>query len=208
MGRFFGLTLVACLSLATFAPAYADGEKYDTNALMVPGPLGDKTMGDPKAPVTVIEYASMTCSHCARFQTTVFKPFKEKYIDTGKVYFIFREYPLDPLAAAAFALARCAPPEKYFPLVDVMFQVQASWAFVDDPGPPLYKVVAPMGFTQDSFNTCLEDKNIAQGIAAVHDRAEKDFGVGGTPAIFINGVRHDGEISLDELDAALKPLVK
>ncbi len=209
MGRYIGMAVAACLAVAVFAPAaWADGEKFDTNAVMVAGPLGDKTLGDPKAPVTVVEYASMTCSHCARFQTTVFKPFKEKYIDTGKVFFIFREYPLDPLAAAAFAIARCAPPEKYFPLIDVMFQVQASWAFVDDPGPALYKVVAPMGFTEASFNACLEDEKIAQAITSVHDRAENTFGVQGTPAFFINGVRHDGELSLTEIDAALKPLVK
>ena len=105
-------------------------------------------------------------------------------------------------------MARCAPSDKYFPLVDVMFQVQASWACVDDPGPALYKVVAPMGFTEQSFNACLEDTKIAQAITVVHDRAEKTFGVEGTPAFFINGVRHDGELSLDELETALKPLVQ
>jgi protein-disulfide isomerase len=204
MGRFFTLAFLACLSLAAFAPAaLADGEKFDTNALAVAGQLGDKSLGDLKAPVTVIEYASMTCSHCARFATTVFKPFKEKYVDTGKVHYIFREFPLDPLAAAAFALARCAPEDKYFPMVDVMFQTQDSWAFVDDPGPALYKVVAPMGFTENAFNQCLSDQKTADAIAWVHDRAEKDFGVRGTPAFFINGTRYDGEMTLDEISKAI-----
>jgi protein-disulfide isomerase len=204
MGRFFTLAFLAGLSLAALAPAaLADGEKFDTNALAVAGQLGDKSLGDPKAPVTVIEYASMTCSHCARFATTVFKPFKAKYIDTGKVHYIFREFPLDPLAAAAFALARCAPEDKYFPMVDVMFQTQDSWAFVDDPGPALYKVVAPMGFTENAFNECLGDQKTADAIAWVHDRAEKDFGVQGTPAFFINGTRYDGEMTLDEISKAI-----
>jgi protein-disulfide isomerase len=209
MGRFFTLAFLAGLSLAALAPAaLADGEKFDTNALAVAGQLGDKSLGDPKAPVTVIEYASMTCSHCARFATTVFKPFKAKYIDTGKVHYIFREFPLDPLAAAAFALARCAPEDKYFPMVDVMFQTQDSWAFVDDPGPALYKVVAPMGFTENAFNECLGDQKTADAIAWVHDRAEKDFGVQGTPAFFINGTRYDGEMTLDEISKAIDAVGK
>ncbi|MBN8996746.1 MAG: DsbA family protein [Rhizobiales bacterium] len=204
MGRFLKLAFAAGLSLAALAPsAYADGEKYDTNALAVAGQLGDKSLGDPNAPVTVIEYASMTCTHCARFATTVFKDFKAKYVDTGKVHFIFREFPLDPLAAAAFQLARCAPEDKYFPMVDVMFQTQQSWAFVDDPGPALYKVVAPMGFTENSFNSCLDDKSKSEAIAWVHDRAEKDFGVQGTPAFFINGTRYDGEMTMDDFAKAL-----
>jgi protein-disulfide isomerase len=209
MGRFFTLAFLAGLSLAALAPAaLADGEKFDTNALAVAGQLGDKSLGDPKAPVTVIEYASMTCSHCARFATTVFKPFKAKYIDTGKVHYIFREFPLDPLAAAAFALARCAPEDKYFPMVDVMFQTQDSWAFVNDPGPALYKVVAPMGFTENAFNECLGDQKTADAIAWVHDRAEKDFGVQGTPAFFINGTRYDGEMTLDEISKAIDAVGK
>jgi protein-disulfide isomerase len=209
MGRFFALVFLACLSWAALVPAAsADGEKYDVNQLAVAGQLGDKTLGDPKAPVTVIEYASMTCSHCARFATTVFKPFKEKYVDSGKVYYIFREFPLDPLAAAAFALARCAPEDKYFPMVDVMFQTQENWAFTDDPGPALYKVVAPMGFTENSFNSCLEDQKTADAINWVHDRAAKDFGVQGTPAFFINGTRYDGEMTLDELSKAIDAAAK
>jgi protein-disulfide isomerase len=204
MGRFLKLAFVGGLSLAALVPAaYADGEKYDVNQLAVAGQLGDKTLGDPKAPVTVIEYASMTCTHCARFATTVFKPFKEKYVDTGKVRFIFREFPLDPLAAAAFQLARCAPEDKYFPMVDVLFQTQASWAFVDDPGPALYKVVAPMGFSENAFNSCLDDKGKSDAIEWVRARAAKDFGVQGTPAFFVNGTRYDGELSLDEISKAV-----
>lgn len=209
MGRFFKLAFLACLSLAALAPAAsADGEKYDMNQLQVAGDLGDKSLGDPKAPVTVIEYASMTCTHCARFATTVFEPFKAKYVDTGKVHYIFREFPLDPLAAAAFALARCAPEDKYFPTVNVLFQTQDAWAFVDDPGPALYKVLAPMGFTENSFNACLEDKKTSDAIAWVHDRAAKDFGVQGTPAFFINGTRYDGEMTMDDFAKAIDPLVK
>ena len=171
-----------------------------TDDLMTPGPLGEMALGDPKAPVTVIEYASMTCSHCQRFHSEVFKPFKEKYIDTGKVYFIFREFPLDPLALAATALARCAPKERYFPIVDLLFDTQRKWAFVDDPKTALFNLVKQAGFTKESFEACLTDPKISQGIEWVHSRASEKFGVDSTPTFFFNGKKQSGELSLEEID--------
>ncbi len=110
---------------------------------MKPGPLGEMALGDPNAPNVVIEYASMTCSHCAAFHAETWPAFKEKYIDTGKVYFIFREYPLDALATAAFMLARCGPKERYFPLVDLMFDRQGEWAFTENPKQALLSLRPP-----------------------------------------------------------------
>jgi protein-disulfide isomerase len=180
--------------VATIAAAQSAG-----SALMTPVPLGDMTLGDPKAPVTVIEYASMTCSHCQRFHATVYRPFKEKYIDTGKVYFIFREFPLDPLALAASALARCAPKERYFPIVDLLFDTQSSWAFVDDPKTALFNVVKQAGFTQDSFNACLTDTKISNAIDQGRTAAV-NLGVEATPTFFFNGKKQAGELSLEEID--------
>src|SRR5262245_3685832 len=88
--------------------------------LMTPGPLGDMELGNPNAPVTIVEYASMTCPHCAHFHEAVYPELKKKYIDTGKVRFIFREFPLDPLAAGASAIARCAGKDKFFPLIEAL----------------------------------------------------------------------------------------
>jgi protein-disulfide isomerase len=150
--------------------------------------------------MTVIEYASMTCSHCQRFHADVYKPFKEKYIDTGKVYFIFREFPLDPLALAASALARCAPKERYFPIVDLLFDTQRSWAFVEDPKTALFNVVKQAGFSQDSFNACLTDTKISDGIDQVRTRASEKLGVDSTPTFFFNGKKESGEITLEEID--------
>ncbi len=113
---------------------------------MKPGPLGEMALGDPKAPNVVIEYASMTCSHCAAFHAETWPAFKEKYIDTGKVYFIFREYPLDALATAAIMLARCGPKERYFPLVDLMFDRQGEWAFTENPKQALLALRPPGRF--------------------------------------------------------------
>jgi protein-disulfide isomerase len=171
--------------------------------LMVPGPLGEMALGDPKAPGVVIEYMSMTCPHCQRFHSDVYPEFKKKYVDTGKVYFILREYPLDPLASAAIVLARCAPKERFFPLVDLMFDHQSEWAFVPNPAEALLTLLKQAGFTQESFQACLTNQPILDGVNWVRNRAEKDFGVGSTPTFFINGTKVPGEQSMAELDKLL-----
>src|SRR5947209_14674871 len=111
---------------------------------MKPNPLGEMALGDPQAPITVIEYASMTCPHCAHFHLTTFPELKKRYIDTGKVRFVFREFPLDPVATGAFMLARCAGNDRYFALLDLLFHEQRQWA-VNNPLPPLFNVVKQAG---------------------------------------------------------------
>jgi protein-disulfide isomerase len=119
--------LVAAGTALPALPAFA--QSVDAAKLLEPGVLPDKVLGDENAPVAVVEYASMTCGHCANFHKEAYPHLKSEYIETGKVRFIFREFPLDPVAAAAFMLARCAPEEKYFDIVDLMFEQQRSWAF-------------------------------------------------------------------------------
>ncbi len=126
------------------------------------GPLGDVVMGDANAPVTIIEYASMTCSHCATFHNTTYPEMKKKYIDTGKVKYILREFPLDPLAAAGFMLARCSGNDKYYPIVEMLFQKQGEWV-TQNPIPPLLALAKQMGFTQESFEACLKDQKVLEG---------------------------------------------
>src|SRR3984893_11830279 len=117
----------------------ADAQTFSVLELEAKAPLDDIPMGSATAPVTIIEYASMICPHCAAFAVTTFPKLKEKYNDTGKVKYIMREYPLDRLAAAAFMLARCAGPEKYNPMIETLFQQQQKWA-VRDPLPPLLAI--------------------------------------------------------------------
>lgn len=190
---------LSVLGALVVAPAQA----ADTEELMKPGPLGEMALGDPKAPNVVIEYASMTCSHCAAFHAETWPAFKEKYIDTGKVYFIFREYPLDALATAAIMLARCAPKERYFPLVDLMFDRQGEWAFTENPKAALLTFVRQAGFTEESFNACLTNKEVQDGVLAVKNRGSNEFGVSSTPTFFFNGEMHKGEISIGEIDEIL-----
>jgi protein-disulfide isomerase len=188
----------------TAAPAVAPAEAAaQSSDLMQPGPLGDMSLGDPKAPNVVIEYASMTCSHCQRFNAEVFKPFKAKYIDTGKVYYIFRDFPLDPLAISGIMLAHCAPPDRFFAIVDLLFQKQKDWAFVDDPKTALFSLMKQVGFTQESFDTCLKDQKILDGVNAVKDRAAAKLGVAATPTFFFNGKKKEGELTLEDIDKIL-----
>jgi len=190
-------TTAAAQQAASSAPTAAA-----TSDLMQAGPLGDMALGDPKAPNVMIEYASMTCTHCQRFHTDVYPKLKSQYIDTGKVYFIFRDFPLDSLARAAIIIAHCAPKERFFPLVDLMFDHQDQWAFVADPKTALINLVKQAGFTEDSFNACLTNQQLLDGVNWVQDRAEKLFGVGSTPTFFVNGKKLTGEQTIDQLAAA------
>lgn len=196
------LTLMLALTLS--APAQAASSKFvDVEELMKPGPLPEQSMGSETAPVTIVEYASMTCGHCQAFHEGTFPSLKAKYIDTGKVRFILREFPLDPLASAAFMLARCAPSDDYFGLVDVLFAKQQEWAFVEKPGEALLDVATQVGFTEASFKACLADQKLLDAINDVKTRGAEDFGVRATPTFFINGVLQRGGFSPDEMDALI-----
>jgi protein-disulfide isomerase len=169
-------------------PAFAEASAEE---VMSPGPLGDKTQGDPKAPVTLIEYAAVTCPHCADFFMHQFPEIKSKYIDTGKVHFIFREFPLNALDMAGFMLARCAGDDKFFPLVDTLFEKQREWV-VQKPLEPLMAIAKQAGFTKESFEACLTNQKVEDGIKTVRERASEKFGVSGTPTFFINGKKFTG----------------
>jgi len=185
----------------------ADAETFSVLELEAKGPLDDIPMGSPTAPVTIIEYASMTCPHCAAFAVNTFPKLKEKYIDTGKVKYIMREYPLDSLAAAAFMLARCAGPEKYYPLIETLFAEQQKWA-VKEPIPPLLAIVKQAGFTQQSFEACINDKDLLAKVQQMRNRGKEKFKVDATPTFYINGERYPGALAMEDLDKAIAALIK
>ena len=189
-------------------PAQALAQTKVSDADLAPaGPLGDQAMGAENAPVTIIEYASMTCPHCAQFQARTFPKLKERYIDTGKVRFIFREFPLDPLAAGAFMLARCADKDKYFPIIDLLFSTQRDWV-VPNPLQPLLNVAKQAGYTEETFNACLKNQQVLDGIQNVRDRAAKVLNVESTPTFFVNGKRVLGDVSIEDLEKEMKPYLK
>lgn len=199
---------VLLLLPVTFLAACGDEDSAGTGLPEVPaarlmeaGPLGDQALGDPGAPVTVIEYASMTCPHCRAFHQEVFDEFVTEYVDTGRVYFIFREFPLDPVAAAAAALARCAPTDDgYFAMVDLLFETQPTWAAADETYlASLTAVASQAGYTQESVEACLSNQVIIDGIYWNYDRGT-ELGVNATPTFFIDGERHAGALSLERLE--------
>jgi protein-disulfide isomerase len=184
-----------CLAGSSLALAQTVNEAE----LVTPGPLGDKILGEENAPVTIVEYASMTCGHCANFHKRTYPDLKADYIDTGKVRFIFREFPLDPVAAGAFMLARCAPADKYFEIVDIMFEQQRAWAFTDNPYQSMLDFSKQIGFTKESFEECLGNQDLLDAIEAVKNRGANEFGVDSTPTFFINGEKHSGALSIEEM---------
>lgn len=166
-------------------------------------PLGDRVLGKPDAPVVMIEYASATCPHCAEFHEKLLPQIKTEYIDTGKVRFIFREFPLDQLALGAFMLARCVAEDKYFATLDLMFRRQATWAKSKNPADELLKITQMAGMDRAGFEACIKREDLAKAIIDSSKTAREDFGVKGTPAIFVNGQLIDGHKELAEVKAAL-----
>jgi protein-disulfide isomerase len=176
------------------APALAQ-DAIDTAAMAkklmeaVP-PHGERSIGDPTAPVTMIEYGSASCPHCAEFHTQIWPGLKKDYVDTGKVRFILREFPTDQSALGAFMLARCLPEEKYYDAIDMMFLKQETWR--TNPKAELFKIVVELGLTEEKAEACIKQPELAKNIVAVRDSAVKDFGVKGTPSFFVNGKFIDG----------------
>jgi protein-disulfide isomerase len=185
----------------------APGAEVSMAELLLPGPLGDQALGSPNAPVVIVEYASMTCPHCAHFHETIYPELKKKYIDTGKVRFIFREFPLDPLAAAGSMLARCAGGDKFFPLIETLFAQQKEWV-VQKPLQPMFAIAKQAGFTQQSFDECLANQQMLNGIEESRTRAATKFNVTSTPTFFINGKIFRGSVTLDEFDKAIASYLK
>ena len=199
----------AGLALAGNASAQSRSAEATIDAAKVaePGKLKDMVYGKADAPVTIVEYASLTCSHCADFAINTFPTIKEKYIDTGKAKLIFREFPFDPRATAAFMLARCAPEDRYFPMVEVFFKQQQQWAGAADGEAALLQIATLAGFTQESFKACLTNQQVLDDVRATMERGSTEFGVNATPTFFINGQKYAGALSVDEMSAIIDKLL-
>ena len=203
------LAVLGATALPPF-PGKALADTIPAADLMKPDALPEMVMGNDKAPVTVIEYASMTCPHCANFQEKTFPELKKRYIDTGKVRYVLRDFPLDNLAGAVFVLAHCAAkddPTKYYSMVDTLFREQRTWA-VEKPVPPLMAIAKQAGLTEDSFNACLTNQKAWDAMESVRQRGIKQFKVDSTPTFFINGTRVAGAVSIEEFAKVIDPYLK
>lgn len=197
--QFLQTSALATAAVALAVPAPALAQSVDMDELVKPGPLGDKILGEEDAPVTIVEYASMTCGHCANFHKRTWPDLKKDYIETGKVRFIFREFPLNNEAYAMSMLARCAPADKYFEIVDIMFEQLRSGALSGEFLPALTNLSKQIGYTQESFNECLTNQGLLDALVAETDRASGKFGVSSTPTFFINGEKHSGALSIEDI---------
>lgn len=194
------------LSGTGFAQAQASLNMVEVLAATNPA-LPDLVYGPADARVTILEYASTTCSHCARFHNDVWPELKAKYVDTGKVRFIFRNFILNPLDTAASMLSYCGPAERRGAFVEFLFKQQEKWAFTNSPLDSLLTMARQTGFTQESFNACLQRKDLYDALNAAKDKAADGFKISSTPTLIINGQVHRGALSMAELDKILQPLI-
>ena len=195
--------LVAALPLPLHVARASD---VDPAALLDPGPLEDLWLGPAGAKVTVIEYASLTCGHCGRFHRTTWKDLRARYVDRGLMRFSLRAFPLDPLSTLAFMLAR-SEPQRYYPIVDLLFETQETWAFVDNPLQALRQTLAKADFAQESFERVLRDTTLLDAVNGAKERGDRIFKVEATPTFFINGQRRQGAISIDEFETIIRPIL-
>jgi protein-disulfide isomerase len=186
--------------LALVAPgAVAHAQEPSVEAM-----LADRILGKPDAPITIVEYASLTCVHCAAFDKEVLPKLKENWLDTGKAKLVFRDFPLDGLALRAAMMARCLPPERYFPVVDILFKGQESWARARDPLAALSGIARLSGLSQEGFDACMKNEELQKGILARAFEGQKQHKVEATPSFLIQGELFRGAASYEQLDELLK----
>jgi len=199
----------SALSLCGVATANAaEGDMIAVDKLMAPaGDYVDHAQGSETAPVTVIEYASPTCPHCATFSNDVLPGFIAAYVDTGKVRLITRPFVRNVLDAAVFMLAEAAGPDNYHNVVSTFFKTQTTWATSEAPRDAILEVAKQLGFTQETFDAALTNQALFTGMEAVRDQALNEFGLSGTPTFYVNGKTLSGDKTLEELAAEIDPLV-
>jgi protein-disulfide isomerase len=164
----------------------------------------DRVLGNPGAAITIIEFASLTCPHCADFERETLPKIRADWIDTGKAKLVFRDFPLDGSALKAAVLARCAPVERYYGFVDTLFASQASWAHNPDPTPALGRIAKLGGMSDEQFQACMKNDALQNQVLAMRLAGEKEFEVQSTPTFFINGKKLVGSRPYEDFEKMLK----
>jgi protein-disulfide isomerase len=210
-------SLIPALVIALAVVATACGGNATGSSVVGPSPaaqlpaldvmLADKVLGDAAASVTMIEYSSLTCSHCASFHAVTLPLIKAAYLDTGKVKLIYRDYPLDSVAMSAAMVARCSG-DRYFTVLDLLFQAQATWAGSANPTNAIKAVVAQAGMTGAEVDACLTLTSLQNGITNMRIAAAQQYGVAGTPTFIIGSQTIAGAYPFATFDAVLKALTQ
>lgn len=193
----------------TLLPLFGTGiaQAQSVSGLYENIPVEDEVMGSADAPVTLIEYASMTCPHCKSFHDRILPDLKKNYVDTGKLKFVLRPFPFDGdrRGEAAFMLAKCAPNNNYYPMIDALFSTQSVWAAPGtNPVPELIRLSKLAGMSEKQFEECLGRQDLLDKIIAGRNKAVKDFGVRSTPTIFIDDEKFSGDLTLEGVTAAIE----
>ncbi len=207
--RFLAVAVVAVLALAGCGQSSSDATASTGNKA-VPLVAADRTLGKPDAPVQIVEYAAPSCPHCAHFNETVFPLLKSAYIDTGKVFYVFRVFPIGPQDIPAEALARCVPKENYFAFIDLLFKKQDVWDpeyGITNVQAGLLEVANSVGLDQATALRCMQDKSQADRITKSEQEAVEKYNVNSTPTFIVNGTVRVGIVDQDSLRKLLDPLV-
>ncbi|WP_246686294.1 thioredoxin domain-containing protein [Methylobacterium sp. WL8] len=199
--------LVGAMLSSAFAvqPFQAWADSVDDPSMA--GPLGDIFIGASDAKVTFIEYAAVTCSHCAAFHNEVWPGIRSRWVDTGKMRFVLRGYPLNPLDTAAFMLARADGGRNYYPITDLLFEKQASWAFTEKPLDAMRDLLRQAGFDKTKFDATVSNQALYEQVKRVQAQAVKVLNVHATPTLFLNGERHEGALNSKAFDEIVQKML-
>ena len=169
--------------------------------------LEEKSIGKPDAPIKMIEFASLTCGHCARFHNEVMPAIKEKYINNGKIFFIYKDFPLDKFALKASIISRCSGNKNYFSFLDVFYKKQSSWTKSQDPFKSLLKIAKIGGLKDEEIKVCVGNKSIEDGLLKDRLQSSKKYDITATPTIYLNGKKYTGDLTLEALELKINSLL-
>lgn len=203
----FGIALAALILIGS-APVLAQNKVVEPPApsgTVADLKLTDKeyAMGPADAKVVLVEYASLTCPHCAQFHTSVLPDIKKEFVDTGKIRYVYRDFPLDRLALGAAMVARCAGRDSFFGFIDTFYAAQGQWSRASNPISALGNLAKLGGMSQSKFEACLKDVEVQNGILQQRLEASNEFKVQATPTVFVNGERYGGGMTLDQMRTLL-----
>lgn len=201
--------VAAALSVGLVASPGAGADAPSPQETFRSVPIGpeDFTLGSADAPVTIVEYASLTCPHCAHFNTTVLPEIKKAYIDTGKVRLVYRDFPLDRFALMASMLARCSGRDRYFGFVELLFKDQRRWATASDPRHALSQLARLGGMPQAKFDACLKDDTLQKAVLQQRLTASRELKISSTPTLIINGNKYGGGLTFEQVKAIIEPML-
>jgi len=201
----FKQAAIACIAaLAIQSAAVAESSESEIS----PGAMSEKVLGDDDAEITIIEYASLTCPHCAQFHAEILPKIKTEYIEPGKAKLVYRDFPLDEVALKASLLARCAPDDKFFTFIDALFTQQFAWSRSNDPVEALTNLGMVGGLSKESVEACLSNEELTDYVLQVRLDGQNEYDVNSTPTVIINGKKLAHVSSFDEVKAAIDPLVQ